>query len=119
MLSSMRRDSSTAYSIGSVFDDRLDEAVHDHRGRLLLGEPAALEVEELVVADLRDRGLVADARVLLLDLHVRVRVAARLLVEDQRVAAHVALHVVRAFLDPDQAAVGRAAAVLARSTSSR
>src|SRR5687768_6225629 len=26
--------------------DRLDEAVHDHRGRLLLGEAARLEVEE-------------------------------------------------------------------------
>src|SRR5947207_15721393 len=64
--------------------DRLDEAVDDHRGRLLLGEPAAAQIEELVVADLRDRRLVADARVLLLDLHVRVRVATRLLVEDQR-----------------------------------
>ena len=32
--------------------DRLDEAVHDHRGGLLLGEAAALEVEELVLADL-------------------------------------------------------------------
>src|SRR6185436_5146714 len=46
--------------------DRLDEAVDDHRGRLLLREPAAAQVEELVVADLRDRGLVADTRVLLL-----------------------------------------------------
>src|SRR3954468_1355679 len=28
---------------------RLDEAVDDHRGRLFLGEPAALEVEQLLV----------------------------------------------------------------------
>ena len=51
-------------------------------------------------------------RVLLVDLHVRVRVGAALLVEDQRVAAHVALDVVRALLDLDETAVGRAAAVL-------
>src|SRR6266576_2930787 len=88
--------------------DRLDEAVDDHGGRLLLGEPTAAQIEELVVADLRDRGLVADARVLLLDLHVRVGVAARLLVEDQRVAPDVTLHVVRTLFDLDQPPVRRA-----------
>src|SRR5437773_1816735 len=35
-------------------DDRLDEAVHDHRGAFGLGETAAHEVEELLLADLRD-----------------------------------------------------------------
>ena len=112
MFSSIRRRQLDRVLHRERLGDRLDEAVHDHRGRLLLGEAAALEVEELVVADLRDRRLVADAGVLLLDLHVRVRVGARLLVEDQRVATHVALDAVRAFLDPHEAAVGRAAAVL-------
>src|SRR5256885_4431091 len=57
--------------------DRLDEAVDDHRGRLRLGEATAHEVEELLLADLRDRRLVPDGDLLLVDLHVRVRVAPR------------------------------------------
>src|SRR5918911_1464322 len=40
--------------------DRLDEAAHDHRRGLGLGEPARHQVEELLFADLRDRRLVAD-----------------------------------------------------------
>src|SRR4051795_2285643 len=66
--------------------DRLDEARHDHRRGLGLGEPARHEVEELLLADLRDGRLVADVDVALVDLDVRVGVRARLLVEDQRVA---------------------------------
>src|ERR687897_168463 len=37
--------------------DRLDEAVDDHGRRLLLGEPPAHQIEDLVLTDLRDRGL--------------------------------------------------------------
>jgi hypothetical protein len=44
---------------------------------LLLGEAAAHQVEELLLADLRDRRLVADRRRRLLDLDVRVGVGAR------------------------------------------
>src|SRR5581483_3259484 len=70
-----------------LLHDRLDEAVDDHLRGIDLAQPAALQVEELVLTDLRDRGLVADVHLLLLDLHQRVRVGARLLVEQQRIAA--------------------------------
>src|SRR3954451_10612465 len=50
--------------------DRLDEAVHDHRCRLLLGEAARLQVEELLVGDLADHGLVGHGHVGVLDLDV-------------------------------------------------
>src|SRR5262249_48882937 len=60
----------------------------------------------------RHRRLVADARVLLVDLHARPRVGAAVVVEDQRVAPDVALGLVRALEHLHQAAVARAAAVL-------
>src|SRR4051794_17416009 len=37
-----------------LLDDRLDEAVDDQLRRLLLGDAVRLEVEELLLADLRD-----------------------------------------------------------------
>src|SRR3954452_22673093 len=43
--------------------DRLDEAAHDHRHRLVLGHAARHEIEELVLADLADRRLVAHLHV--------------------------------------------------------
>src|SRR5262245_59192289 len=43
-----------------LLHDRLDEPRHDDPGGLVLVDPAALEVEELLVADLRHRRLVAD-----------------------------------------------------------
>src|SRR5215217_4030518 len=43
-----------------LLDDRLDEAVDDELGRLLLRQPVGLEVEELLLADLRHGRLVAD-----------------------------------------------------------
>src|SRR5680860_1585290 len=69
-----------------LFGDRLDEAVDDHLRGLLLVEPAALQVEELLVADFGDRRLVADVGVVLVDADRRVGVRARVLVEEQRVA---------------------------------
>src|SRR6266516_4619933 len=49
-----------------LLDDRLDEARDDHPGRLVLVDPPALEIEELLVADLGDGGLVADRDLVLL-----------------------------------------------------
>src|SRR5437588_11782025 len=66
--------------------DRLDEAGHDHRGGLRLGQTARHEIEELLFADLGNGRLVADVDVRLVDLDVRIRVRAGLLVEDERVA---------------------------------
>src|SRR5690606_36865757 len=90
----------------------LDEAAHDHRARLLLREPAAHQVEELLLADLRDRRLVTDARALLLDLDVREGVRPGRIVQQQRVALDVRLRVVRTLVDLAQATVGRAARTL-------
>src|SRR5947209_7805284 len=67
--------------------DRLDEAVDDHAHGLLLGEAAAHQVEELVVADLGDGGLVADLGVLLPHLHVGHGGGDAVLVEQTCVAA--------------------------------
>src|SRR5207249_6161902 len=61
--------------------DRLDEAGHDHRARLRFREPARHQIEELLLADLRDRRLVLDVDVVLVDPDVWVRVRARLLVK--------------------------------------
>src|ERR671912_2150273 len=62
--------------------DGLDEAVDDHRDGLLLGEPAALEVEELVFPDLGDGSLVLGVDLLLLDLDVRISIRSGILVEE-------------------------------------
>src|SRR5918994_1530808 len=94
-----------------LLGDRLDEPAHDHGCRLGLRGAAGAEVEELVVADLGDGGLVPEGDVLLLDVGVRVGVGARLLVQQQGVAADVDLDSRGALLDLDQAAVGGAAAV--------
>src|SRR5690606_9156250 len=48
--------------------DLLDEAVDHHRHRLLLRQTPALEVEDLLVGDLRHRRLVPDPGVSLADL---------------------------------------------------
>src|SRR5215217_8402567 len=69
-----------------LLDDRLDEAVDDQLRRLLLGDTAAHQVEELLLADLGDGGLVADVDVVLADADRRVGIGARRLVEQQRVA---------------------------------
>src|SRR5919112_4945015 len=69
----------------------LDKAVDDHSDGLLLGESAAHEVEELVLPDLRDCGLVLGVDLLLLDLDVRICVRPRVLVQQERVALDPAL----------------------------
>src|SRR4051794_7231402 len=48
-----------------LLDDRLDEAVDDQLAGLLLRQPVGHQVEELLVADLGHRRLVADVDVVL------------------------------------------------------
>src|SRR3954447_9674493 len=95
-----------------LLDDRLDEAVDDELSGLVLRDAAGHQVEELLLADLRDRRLVSDVHVVLADADRRVRVAARVLVEQQRVADDLGLGAVRALGDLEQAAVRAAPAVL-------
>ena len=96
-----------------LLDERLDEPADDQGGGLGLGEAAAHQVEELLLADLRDAGLVADLDVVLVDLDVRIGVGSALRVEDQGVADDVRLRALRAVVDLQQAAVAGPAAVLA------
>src|SRR5690606_28617803 len=95
-----------------LLDDGLDEPRHHHRRRLVLGEAAGHQIEELVLAHLRHGRLMTHLGVVLLHLHVRVGVGAAVLVEDQGVAAHHAPGVLGAGLDPDQTAVAGAATTL-------
>src|SRR4051812_37335578 len=89
--------------------DRLDEAAHDHRHRLVLGHAARHQVEQLVLADLADRRLVSHLHVVLADVDVRIGVGAADRVDEQRVALDVGLAVVAARLHLHQPAVRRAA----------
>src|SRR5919112_3873312 len=82
-----------------LLDDRLDEAVDDQLRGLVLGQAVGHEVEELLLADLRDGRLVADVDVVLADADRRVGVRARGLVEQQRVADDLGLRAVRALGD--------------------
>src|SRR5690606_33094765 len=66
-----------------LLDDGLDEPRHHHRRRLVFGEAAGHQIEELVLAHLRHGRLVTHLGVVLLHLHVRVGVGAAVLVEDQ------------------------------------
>src|SRR4051794_207016 len=95
-----------------LLDDRLDEAVDDQLGGLLLPQPVGHEVEELLLADLRDGGLVADVDVVLADADRRIGVRAALLVQQQRVADDLRLRAVRALGDLEQTAIRGAPAVL-------
>src|SRR5215204_197623 len=84
---------------------RLDKAVDDHRDGLFLGEPAAHQVEELVLTDLRDGSFVLGVDLLLLDLDVRISICPGFLVKEQRVALDPALGVDRAFVHLQEPAV--------------
>src|SRR4051812_29744862 len=95
-----------------LLDDRLDEAVDDELACLLLADAVRHQVEELLVADLGNGGLVADVHVVLADADRRVRVRARLLVEQQRVAHDLRLRSVGSLRHLEQAAVRGAPAVL-------
>ena len=75
-----------AYSIGSSLVN-LEETLDDEVLRLVLGQAATHQVEDLIRADLPDRGLVGHGGVVFLDVDVGIRVAAALVIEHQRVAA--------------------------------
>src|SRR3954451_5048584 len=95
-----------------LLGDRLDEAVDDHLRGLLLVQSVGLEVIELLLADLRDRGLVADVGVVLVDADRGVGVRACLIVQQERVADDLGAGLGGALGDLEEPAVGAAAAVL-------
>src|SRR5690606_7295226 len=81
--------------------DRVEEAADDERHRLVLLQAARLQVEDLLLVELRDRRLVADVGGLLVDLDVGVGVGPGLLVQQQRVALDVRPGVSGALVDLD------------------
>ena len=83
----------------ALLGDGLDEATHDHRHGFVFGNSTAREVEELLFADLRDRGLMTDVGIVLFDLDVGVRVGSGRVVDEQRVALDVRPRVVRPLVD--------------------
>ncbi|OEI69675.1 Uncharacterized protein Cus16_0284 [Curtobacterium sp. ER1/6] len=90
--------------------DRLDEATDDHRHRLVLRHAAGHQVEELLLAHARDRGLVPELDVVDPDVDRRVGVATADGVDEQRVAADGVRGVVRGRVHPDLTTVPGAAA---------
>src|SRR5436189_256455 len=86
--------------------DRLNEAVDDQRVGLGLIQSTAHQVEELVVTDFRDGRLVADLGLVLFDAHGGVGIGARMLIEQERVTAHMRLGVVGSPVDADHASSG-------------
>src|SRR5436189_2825438 len=90
----------------------LEEALDDQVRRLVLGQAAAHQVEDLLRADLPDGGLVGHRRVVFLDVDVWIRVAPADVVEHQGVAADAGDDVGRARRDLQMAAVRRPATVL-------
>ena len=89
-----------------LLEHRLAEAVDDHVHRVLLRDPAAAAIEELVVGDLRGRRLVLDDRGRVADLHVREGVRAALVAHQQRVALRVIARAVGRRQDLHQPAIG-------------
>src|SRR5215475_6527946 len=74
---------------GQLLEDRLAEAVDDHGNSFLFGYAALLQIENLIFADLRSRGLVLHARARVPDLDVREGVSAALVADQQRIALGV------------------------------
>src|SRR5690606_4617780 len=95
-----------------LLHNRLDEARDDHAERVGFADTPAHQVEELLLTDLRDRRLVADADIVLTDIDVRIGVRAALFVQDERVANDAALAVMSAFVDLNQPAIPGPAAIL-------
>src|SRR5207245_5730667 len=85
--------------------DRLNEAVDDQGVGLGLMQATAHQVEELVVTDLRDGRFVADLGLVLFDANGWIGISASMLIEQERVTAHMGLGVVRTPVDADQAAI--------------
>src|SRR5437667_740856 len=89
-----------------LFQHLFAETVDDERQRVLAREAALVAIEHLVVADLRRRRLVLDARCRVTDLDVRHRVGAALLADQQGVALRVIACVLSLRQDLDEATVG-------------
>jgi hypothetical protein len=79
-----------------LLNDRLDEPVDDQLRGLVLADAVRHQIEELLVADLRDGRLMTDVDVVLADPDRRVSVRARVLVQQQRVADDLGPGAVRA-----------------------
>ena len=102
-----------AYSIGSSLTKKSKKPLTIIAVASASLRAAAHRVEELLLTDLTDAGFVLDGRALLVDLHRWLRVARRLLVHDERVAANARLGADRTSVHFDQAAIGRLTAVRA------
>src|SRR5581483_5299274 len=89
--------------------DRLDEPAHHHRHGLVLGEAAAPQIDELVLAELRYRRLVPHLDVVLADVDVGIRIAAADRIDQQRIAFHARAGTVGTLVDLNETAVGRTA----------
>src|SRR5262249_55067997 len=67
-------------------EDLLAESVDDHRDRVFRRNAALIEIEDLLLADLRCRSLVLDLRRIVTDLDVRESVRAGMAADQQAVA---------------------------------
>src|SRR5690606_22236686 len=94
-----------------LLHQRFNETVDDERIRHLFVDTAAHQVEELFLAYLTDRRLVADGHVFLVDLNIRIGVGTAVFVQQQRVTNNVRLHVVGAFVYLQQPTIGGTAAI--------
>ena len=88
-------ESNQAIELKGVFHRQLlgedfKEALHDQIRCLVLRHPAAHQIEDLIIRDATHGGLVAHRGVVLLNIDVRICFGAAPLIEDQRIAAHVA-----------------------------
>src|SRR5664280_719780 len=82
----------------------LDKAGDHHGGGLLLGETAAHQVEQLLLAHFRDRGLMSDGNIALVNFDGGIRIRTGLRVKQQRIADNVGFGVFGTFVDFNQAA---------------
>ena len=78
---------------GQLAEHFLAEPVDDQRQRILIAEAPLPAIEQLVLADLRGRGLVFDGGGGVARLDVRERVGAAAVADEQRVALGVVARV--------------------------
>src|SRR5262245_29368848 len=83
----------------------LAESAHDHRHGVFGRDSPLAAIEELILADLRGRGLMFHLRFIIHDFKVRKSVRAALVSKKQGIALRVIPRAGRCLHDPDQAAV--------------